>query len=79
MQEHERPKAQEQINYSSLTDWNSSYPLFLEYFRDGEKAIAKRLTQECHLCREKPWSKNRILEIIDDDAYVGDYYYNKKP
>lgn len=44
----------------------------------GGKAIAERLNNQEHLYRGKPWSKNRILDIIGDESYVGRYSYNKK-
>jgi site-specific DNA recombinase len=44
----------------------------------GGKAIAERLTQDGQLYRGKAWSKNRILDIVGDEAYAGRYYYNKK-
>jgi site-specific DNA recombinase len=43
----------------------------------GAKAIAERLNVEGHSYRGKRWSKNRILDIIGDEAYIGRYYFNK--
>ena len=44
----------------------------------GAKSIAERLTSEGYDYRGKPWSKNRILDIIADEAYAGRYYFNRK-
>jgi hypothetical protein len=44
----------------------------------GAKSIAERLNIEGYQYRGKLWSKNRILDIIGDEAYVGHYYFNKK-
>jgi hypothetical protein len=44
----------------------------------GAKSIAERLNEEGYEYRGKPWSKNRILDIIGDEAYVGRYYFNKR-
>jgi site-specific DNA recombinase len=43
----------------------------------GAKAIAERLNIEGYSYRGKLWSKNRILDIIGDEAYIGRYYFNK--
>jgi site-specific DNA recombinase len=43
----------------------------------GAKAIAERLNVEGYSYRGRLWSKNRILDIIGDEAYVGRYYFNK--
>ncbi len=44
----------------------------------GAKAIAERLNREGQGYRGKRWGKNRILDIIGDEAYVGQYYYNRQ-
>ena len=44
----------------------------------GAKAIAQRLNEEGQLYRGKKWSKNRILDIIGDEAYAGVYFFNKR-
>jgi site-specific DNA recombinase len=44
----------------------------------GGKAIAERLNHEGFQYRGKPWAKNRILDIIGDESYVGKYFFNKK-
>jgi hypothetical protein len=44
----------------------------------GAKSIAERLNTEAYQYRGKLWSKNRILDIIGDEAYVGRYYFNRK-
>ena len=44
----------------------------------GAKAITERLTKEGYDYRGKPWSKNRVLDILADEAYVGRYYFNRK-
>ena len=44
----------------------------------GAKVIAERLNREGHSFRGKRWCKNRVLEIIGEEAYVGNYYYNKR-
>ena len=52
------------------------YELYLTNF--GAKSIAERLNKQGQLYRGKPWSKNRILDIIGDESYIGRYYFNKK-
>jgi len=52
------------------------YDWYLSYL--GAKSIAERLNIEGYQYRGKLWSKNRILDIIGDEAYVGRYYFNKK-
>ena len=52
------------------------YELYLANF--GAKSIAERLNKQGQLYRGRPWSKNRILDIIGDESYVGRYYFNKK-
>ena len=46
----------------------------------GAKSIAERLNTEGYLYRSKSWSKNRILDIIGDEAYylwvAGHYLYD---
>jgi len=44
----------------------------------GSTAITDRLNTEGPLYRGKRWCKNRILDIIGDEAYVGRYYFKKK-
>ena len=44
----------------------------------GAKAIAERLNSEARTYRGKVWCKNRVLDIIGDEAYVGRYYFNRK-
>jgi site-specific DNA recombinase len=44
----------------------------------GAKAIAERLNREGYSYRGKTWCKNRILDIIGDEAYIGKYYYNRR-
>ncbi len=44
----------------------------------GAKSIAERLNNQGYLYRKKLWSKNRILDIIGDEAYRGRYHFNKK-
>ena len=44
----------------------------------GAKAIAGRLNHEGYGYRGKKWCKNRILDIIGDEAYIGKYYYNRR-
>jgi site-specific DNA recombinase len=44
----------------------------------GAKAIAQRLNEEGQLYRGKRWLKNRILDIIGDEAYAGVYFFNKR-
>ena len=51
------------------------YSWYLSYL--GAKSIAERLNIEGYQYRGKLWSKNRILDIIGDEAYVGRYYFNK--
>ena len=44
----------------------------------GAKAVAERLNREGFRYRGKRWCKNRILDIIGDEAYIGKYYYNRR-
>jgi hypothetical protein len=44
----------------------------------GAKSIAERLNREGYDYRGKPWSKNRVLDIIGEEAYIGRYYYNRR-
>ena len=44
----------------------------------GAKAVAKRLNREGYDYRGKKWCKNRVLDIIGDEAYIGKYYYNRR-
>jgi site-specific DNA recombinase len=44
----------------------------------GAKAVAERLNREGYLFRGKRWSKDRVLDIIGEEAYIGRYYYNKR-
>ena len=44
----------------------------------GAKAVAERLNREGYAYRGKKWGKNRILDIIGDEAYIGKYYYNRR-
>ena len=52
------------------------YKWYLE--GQGGKAVAQRLNVEGKLYRGRPWLKDRIFDIIGDEAYVGKYYYNKR-
>ena len=44
----------------------------------GAKMIAERLNREGYGYRGKRWGKNRILDIVGDEAYIGKYYYNRR-
>lgn len=45
---------------------------------DGAKAIAERLNRLGVPTRSAgPWSKNRILNVLRDTVYVGEYRYNR--
>ena len=44
----------------------------------GAKSIAERLNRDGYSYRGSAWSKNRILDILGDEAYIGRYYFNKK-
>ena len=44
----------------------------------GARAIAERLNKEGHSYRGKPWCKNRVLDIIGEEAYAGRYYFNRR-
>ena len=44
----------------------------------GGKAIAERLNHEGFQYRGKPWAKNRILDIIGDESYVGNTFSTRR-
>jgi site-specific DNA recombinase len=52
------------------------YKWYLE--GQGGKGVAQRLNAEGILYRGRPWLKDRILDMIGDEAYIGRYYYNKR-
>ena len=52
------------------------YDLYLS--GEGAKNIVEILNRDGQFCRGKAWSKNRVIDIIGDEAYVGRYYFNVK-
>jgi site-specific DNA recombinase len=43
----------------------------------GAKQVAETLNRSGETCRGRPWTKNRILNILSDPAYCGNLYFNR--
>jgi site-specific DNA recombinase len=42
------------------------------------KSIAQRLNVEGKLCRGRFWANSRILSILQDECYLGQYFYDRR-
>ena len=69
------PKKKLAVNHAEAEIIRLIYRWYVEGL--GAKAIAERLNREGHGYRGKLWSKNRVLDIIGDEAYIGHYFFNR--
>jgi site-specific DNA recombinase len=63
------------LNLSETPTVQEIYERYLSL--EGAKQIAEMLNRKGATYRDRPWTKNSVLNILSDPAYRGTFYFNK--